>query len=104
MPHTRDLAVLRVDSKNLTAAPIGTSADLLIGETVVAVDNLSFDYLDPDPQLFFEQGPMRKLARDGQLSVFPHDGFWMGMDTYREYMELNELWAAGQAPWRVWGD
>ena len=42
------------------------------------------------------------LARDGQLAVFPHTGFWMGMDTYREFTELNRLWAAGDAPWKVW--
>ena len=34
--------------------------------------------------------------------MFQHDGFWMGMDTYREYTELNDLWAAGRAPWKVW--
>lgn len=61
-----------------------------------------FDYLNDDPELFFEHEPLQKLARDGQLSVFPHEGFWMGMDTYREYEELNRLWETNQAPWRVW--
>ncbi len=61
-----------------------------------------FDYLDEDPQLIFERRPLRSLARDGQLAVFPHEGFWMGMDTYREFSELNRLWAAGDAPWKVW--
>jgi glucose-1-phosphate cytidylyltransferase len=63
-----------------------------------------FRYLDDDPGLFFEHEPLQKLARDGELSVFPHEGFWMGMDTYREYLELNRLWQNGEAPWRVWGD
>jgi glucose-1-phosphate cytidylyltransferase len=63
-----------------------------------------FRYLDDDPSLFFEHEPLQKLARDGELSVFPHEGFWMGMDTYREYLELNRLWQNGEAPWRVWGD
>jgi glucose-1-phosphate cytidylyltransferase len=63
-----------------------------------------FRYLSDDPNLFFEQEPLQKLARDGELSVFPHEGFWMGMDTYREYMELNQLWQAGEAPWKVWPD
>ena len=61
-----------------------------------------FDYLDDDPELFFEHEPLQQLARDGELSVFPHDGFWMGMDTYREFTELNRLWATGDAPWKVW--
>ena len=60
------------------------------------------DYLDDDPELMFERAPLRKLARDGELAVFPHTGFWMGMDTYREFSELNRLWAAGEAPWKVW--
>jgi glucose-1-phosphate cytidylyltransferase len=61
------------------------------------------DYLDPeDPAGFFEKGPLQRLAREGELAMFPHEGFWMGMDTFREYTELNKLWAQGQAPWRVW--
>ncbi len=63
-----------------------------------------FDYLNDDPQLFFEHAPLRNLARDGELAVFPHEDFWMGMDTYREYTELNELWARGDAAWKVWDD
>jgi glucose-1-phosphate cytidylyltransferase len=62
-----------------------------------------FDYLDDDPELMFERAPLQRLARDGELAVFPHDGFWMGMDTFREFTELNRLWAEGDAPWKVWG-
>jgi glucose-1-phosphate cytidylyltransferase len=61
-----------------------------------------FHYLDDDPALFFEHEPLQKLARDGELSVFPHERFWMGMDTFREYQELNRLWQTGEAPWKVW--
>jgi len=60
------------------------------------------EYLDDAPDLLFEQAPLQKLARAQQLSVFPHEDFWMGMDTFREYTELNKLWEAGEAPWRVW--
>jgi glucose-1-phosphate cytidylyltransferase len=59
-------------------------------------------YMNDDPGLYFEHEPLRDLARDGELSVYKHEEFWMGMDTYREFMHLNELWEAGQAPWRVW--
>jgi glucose-1-phosphate cytidylyltransferase len=61
-----------------------------------------FDYLNDDPQLFFEHAPLRDLARDNQLAVFEHTDFWMGMDTYREFTELNERWERGDAPWKVW--
>ena len=60
------------------------------------------DYLDEAPDLLFEQAPLQTLARDQQLAVFSHEDFWMGMDTYREYTMLNQLWADGEAPWRVW--
>lgn len=63
-----------------------------------------FDYLNDDPDLFFEQSPMRSLARDGELAVYPHDGFWLGMDTYRDLTELNQLWASGNPPWKIWSD
>jgi glucose-1-phosphate cytidylyltransferase len=63
-----------------------------------------FEYLDDDPELVLEQAPLQKLARDGQLAVFPHEGFWRGMDTYRDYTELNHLWESEQAPWKVWED
>lgn len=59
-------------------------------------------YLDDDDGLLLEKRPLQHLARDGQLTLFPHEGFWMGMDTYRDWTELNALWDAGEAPWKVW--
>ena len=59
-----------------------------------------FDYLDENCVL--EQEPLRKLADDGQLMAFHHEGFWQPMDTYRELTILNELWKSGNAPWKVW--
>ena len=41
---------------------------------------------------------------DGELTVHKHEGFWMGMDTFRDWTELNGLWDAGSPPWRVWED
>ena len=61
-------------------------------------------YLDDDPDLFLEHRPLQQLARDGQLAVFPHEDFWMGMDTYRDYLQLNTLWDSGNPPWKVWND
>ena len=45
---------------------------------------------------------MEQLARDGQLSAFRHDGFWLPMDTLRDKMILEDLWARNEAPWKVW--
>ena len=63
-----------------------------------------FDYVSTDGDLFLEKEPLRRLAQDRQLSMFPHRGFWMGMDTYREYSALNEMWELGDAPWKIWKD
>jgi glucose-1-phosphate cytidylyltransferase len=42
------------------------------------------------------------LARDGQLAVYKHEGYWHCMDTYRDMKALNEEWATGKAGWKVW--
>ena len=59
-------------------------------------------YLSQDESSMLEREPLQRLARDQQLSVYPHEGFWQPMDTYREYKHLNELWASGKAPWKLW--
>ena len=61
-----------------------------------------FDYMDDDPGLYLEHAPLQKLARDGQLSVYVHEGAWYPMDTYRDYLLLNRLWREGSPPWKVW--
>lgn len=58
-----------------------------------------FDYLDDREDLVFEQEPIRKIAADGELKMYKHDGFWQPMDTSREYQYLNELYKEGRAPW-----
>jgi glucose-1-phosphate cytidylyltransferase len=50
----------------------------------------------------WEREPLEQLARAGQLSAFKHSGFWQPMDTLRDKTYLESLWAAGEAPWRVW--
>lgn len=60
-----------------------------------------FDYLDGDACVF-EREPMEALAAQGELMSYMHRGFWQCMDTYREKETLEKLWAAGQAPWKVW--
>jgi len=50
----------------------------------------------------WEGAPLTQLAAEGQLMAFEHDGFWQPMDTLREKNLLEELWAQGKAPWKVW--
>ncbi|MBL8669309.1 MAG: glucose-1-phosphate cytidylyltransferase [Alphaproteobacteria bacterium] len=55
-----------------------------------------------DPGIVLETGVLEGLAREGQLAVYRHGGFWQCMDTYREMQLLNQMWASGRAPWRTW--
>jgi glucose-1-phosphate cytidylyltransferase len=59
-----------------------------------------FKYLDSECVL--EKEPLEKLARNGELKSYKHEGFWQPMDTYRESQELNELWDSNKAPWKIW--
>jgi glucose-1-phosphate cytidylyltransferase len=61
-------------------------------------------YIDEDPDMMLEYRPLQQLARDGELSLNGHEGFWMGMDTYRDWTQLNGLWDSGTAAWKVWND
>ena len=56
-----------------------------------------FDYLDDSSSL--ERGPLERLAAEGQLMAFSHEGFWQPMDTLREKQLLESLWQSGKAPW-----
>jgi glucose-1-phosphate cytidylyltransferase len=58
-------------------------------------------YIDGD-HTTWEQEPMHRLAQDGQLACYRHDGFWEAMDTMRDRNHLEQLWKSGSAPWRVW--
>lgn len=50
----------------------------------------------------WEGEPLTRLAADGELMAFPHQGFWQPMDTLRDKNHLEELWASGKAPWKCW--
>lgn len=60
-----------------------------------------FDFLLDDATIF-EREPLETLSKIGQLMSFEHNGFWQCMDTKREMDKLEELWASGYAPWKVW--
>jgi glucose-1-phosphate cytidylyltransferase len=61
-----------------------------------------FDYLCDRDDLVFEQEPMHRLVKDGEVMLYRHDGFWQPMDTYRDYRFLNDLIEKGEAPWIKW--
>jgi glucose-1-phosphate cytidylyltransferase len=60
----------------------------------------ALDYLTDSSVL--EREPLEGLADDGQLSAFRHTGFWECLDTYKDAIELNDLWSEKRPPWKVW--
>ena len=65
----------------------------------MVLDNSVFDYIEGDEP--FENKPLIRMANNRELNGFKHDGFFRPMDTYREYLELNDLWDENKAPWKV---
>jgi glucose-1-phosphate cytidylyltransferase len=59
-------------------------------------------YLSDDESCVLESDGLQRCARDGMLGAYRHEGFWQCMDTGREHQLLEEMWADGSAPWRVW--
>jgi glucose-1-phosphate cytidylyltransferase len=59
------------------------------------------DYIEGDATVW-EQEPLERLARDGKLAAYRHEGYWQNMDSLRDKMVLEEQWASGDAPWKVW--
>jgi glucose-1-phosphate cytidylyltransferase len=61
-----------------------------------------FEYLESDDACILERAPIERLAREGQLSVYRHGGFWQCIDTQRDYTLVSDLWSSGKAPWKTW--
>lgn len=59
------------------------------------------DYIAGDATVW-EREPMERLAKEGQLAAYQHEGFWQPMDTLRDKMHLEKLWESGKAPWKAW--
>jgi glucose-1-phosphate cytidylyltransferase len=65
------------------------------------LDRQVLRYISADATLW-EREPMERLAEDGELMAYKHEGFWQPMDTLRERRLLEDLWASGAPPWKVW--
>lgn len=61
-----------------------------------------FEYLSVDDNCFLEREPLDNLVKKSELMMFALDGFWHCMDTYRDYILLNEQWSRGRALWKIW--
>lgn len=79
-----------------------TSAGLINGGFFVCEPRV-FDHVADRDDCTWEKEPMQELARGGDLMAYEHTGFWMPMDTTREFQQLNRLWDAGDPPWAPGG-
>jgi glucose-1-phosphate cytidylyltransferase len=61
----------------------------------------ALDYVDGD-ETVWEREPLERLAEDGRLAAYRHDGYWQNMDSLRDKMVLEEQWASSAAPWKIW--
>jgi glucose-1-phosphate cytidylyltransferase len=61
-----------------------------------------FDRMENADEVMFEQGPIRDLAARDEVRAYRHTTFWQPMDTYQEFLLLNQLWDEGRAPWKTW--
>lgn len=75
--------------------------DDLINGGFFVLEREVLPYLEGEDDVVLERDPLRRLAADGQLALYEHDGFWRAMDTFKDNRQLNELWENG-APWKVW--
>ena len=93
---------LRFDGETVTAFQEKPAGDggLINGGFFVA-DPSVLDLVD-GPETVWEAGPLESLASGGELVGYRHDGFWQPMDTLRDKLHLEELWASGKAPWKSW--
>jgi glucose-1-phosphate cytidylyltransferase len=94
-----DLEKTRI--KSFQEKPPGDSAWINGGFFVLSPE--VFRYIEDD-RTTWEREPMEKLAGEGSLSAYFHDGFWQCMDTLRDKNKLEALWASGSAPWKLWKD
>jgi len=95
--------VLDVDNERVTGMrekPRGDGAWINGGFFVLSPRAL--DYIEGD-QSIWERAPLERLAAEQQLFAYKHAGFWHPVDTLRDKTYLEEMWATGRAPWKLWG-
>ncbi len=85
--------------RNFREKPAGDGA--VINGGFFVLDPQVLDYVVGDATVW-ENEPLERLAREGQLHAYRHSGFWQAMDTLRDKNHLEALWAAKAAPWKVW--
>ncbi|WP_374349203.1 glucose-1-phosphate cytidylyltransferase [Thermomonas sp.] len=93
------LEILDRQVRSFQEKPKGDGAMINGGFFVLSPEVL--DYVTGDDTLW-EREPLQRLAAEGELMAWQHQGFWQPMDTLRDKTQLEDLWASGKAPWKLW--
>ncbi len=92
--------IVKTDSNNLVTKfdekPVLNS---LVNGGYMVFDSRVFKYLQKGET---EHPALKRLAKEKQLSVYKHMGFWYGIDTHKEFKELNSIWETKNPPWKIW--
>jgi len=76
--------------------------DTWVNAGFMVMEHEAIDIMKRHCNTMLEQGPLVELTHRGKLGAYRHTGFWKCMDTLRDRIELEEIWSAGNAPWRIW--
>jgi glucose-1-phosphate cytidylyltransferase len=76
--------------------------DNFVNVGFMVVEQEIFDYIRKDKDVMFED-TLEDVAKDGKLGYYVHDGFWHAMDTYKDYIDLNDMWR-NNPKWKIWND
>lgn len=79
-----------------------SSVNYINGGFFIFNANVFDRYLNDHEGLVLEHEPLQRMAGDGELMMYAHEGFWHHMDTPHEFEVLNNLWKSGKAPWKIW--
>ena len=97
--------LLKVGTNNdvLSFAEKKDEDNSLINGGFFVCESSVFDYInEKDDKVIWEKDPLESLAKDGQLNLNFHDGFWKPMDSLKDKTELNDMWNNNNADWKIW--
>ena len=87
--------------KKFTEKPLESGTSDYINGGFFVFNREFFRYVHSDNSCVLEREPLEQLAKDGELAVYRHGGYWQCMDTYRDWLTLERLWQSGDAPWKA---
>lgn len=78
-------------------------SDVWVNGGFFVCESAALDYIEDNADnVMWERAPLQQIAKDGKLGAYRHYGFWHSMDMLKDKMELDALWKAGNAPWKLW--